>query len=199
MPLVISNIIFFISYILLIGPPRAITILSQEKRFNDGVTDLSFFFITVVEYVFRSGLLLLLAVLLEELLGKYIFELYMVDYFFGVFLFIGFIHTIFYYLAFIKISTSSTKLGFKIYRFGRNMSYAMVMGMISAVATLLWQTINQVKPFSGDIVESIFLGVILLFSALGVIEAFWTKRKPPLGVSDSYSVYCSDVSNIASK
>jgi len=199
MPLVISNVIFFLSYILLIGPPRAITILSEEKRFNGGVTDLSFFFITVVEYVFRSGLLLLLAVLLEELLGKYIFELYMVDNFFGVFLFIGLLHTIFYYLAFIKISTSSTRLGFKIYRLGRNISYALVIGMVSAVVTLLWQTINQIKPFSGDIVESVFLIVLLTFSAFGVIEAFWIKRKPPLGVSDSYAVYCSDVSNIASK
>jgi len=63
----------------------------------------------------------------------------------------------------------------KLYRLGRNLSYAVLPAILAAICALIIQSYNQIELFSGLVVMEAFGLVYLMFSLVGIIEAFVQK------------------------
>jgi len=177
MPSVINKALLILSYALLIGPPRAVEIKSRANGKDHELQKQPLFIVLIAELGLRAGMFLVLASLVESVLGDQIFEDLKVDMVFLFFIIGGIIHSLFYYVAFGLMSSTST-FGKTLYRIGRNAAYSVVVAILAALGALFWQEVNDITLFKGDLVEHAF--VLAYFGSLlvGFIEALFVKRCP---------------------
>ncbi|TNG00659.1 MAG: hypothetical protein EP297_03450 [Gammaproteobacteria bacterium] len=176
MPAILRNILFFVGYISLVGPPRAIELKAYADRKQDELAGKPLYIVMLVEFILRGGLILLLAVTIESLLGDQQYELYRLDIFLGALIVSGACHSCAYYLAFGVLRKK--RRSNRVYRFGRNFSYAVIPAFFSAGIVLAWQNFNQKIPFEGGLVEKAFIITWAVFLLAGLIEATIAKRQP---------------------
>ena len=171
------KMLYFIGYMLLIGPPRAIEILDKANNQQGELAGQSLWQVIVIEFVVRSGLFLIVAVLVEALVGDLAFEIYKMDLFFAALILAGVVYSLFYFIAF---GLNPEKIGkrCRLYRIGRNFSYAVVPAFPAAGLALFWQQINQQTLFSGNLVSQVFLLTWGIFILAGLIEALIVFRQP---------------------
>jgi hypothetical protein len=177
MPAILRTILFFVGYISLIGPPRAIELKTYADRNQDELAGKPLYIVMLVEFILRGGLILLLAVVIESLLGDQRYELYRLDIFLGALILSGTCHSFFYYLAF-DVLRKERQFSTRVYRLGRNFSYAVIPAFLSAAIVLAWQNYNQKIPFEGGLVEKAFIITWAVFLLAGLIEAMLAKRQP---------------------
>ena len=120
---------------------------------------------------------LVIASSIESFLGDHLYELYRLDLFLGSLIFAGVIHTFSYYASYCFINSPGHSLS-RIYRLGRNFAYAILPAFVAAGLVLIWQDINGIELFSGDLIEKVFFGSWTILVLLGLIEALFMKRIP---------------------
>lgn len=181
---VLSQGLFLLGYILLVGPPRALDLQVKERKSGGELADQPLVLVLVVELMLRSALLLLVAVLAEELMGKFYYDHFKLDLMMAIFIASGLVHAIFYYIFIGLLYPRIGRTALRLYRFGRNMAYAALPGLVTIIPPLIWQTKNQIPPFSGDLIEVIYFGTFAVMALAGTIEALILHRKP-LGLDKS--------------
>jgi len=173
---ILRNILFIIGYISLIGPSRGIELKSHSEKKQDELDGQPLSVVILVEFILRGCLILLLAASIESLLGDQRYELYQLDMFLGALIVSGACHSFFYYLAFDVLKKK--KHANRIYRLGRNFSYAVIPAFLSVGIILAWQNLNQKILFEGDLIQKAFIITWALFLLAGLIEAMIAKRQP---------------------
>jgi len=173
----VSDTLFLMGYVLLVGPPRAVEISSHADDSGDELQGKPIWVVILAEFILRSGLFLIIAVSIETLLGDQLYEQYRLDLFLGSLIFAGLIHTFSYYASYCLIDSSEHSQS-RIYRLGRNFSYAIVPAFMAAGLVVIWQDINDIELFSGQYLEQVFFATWSLFVLLGLFEALMMKRIP---------------------
>ncbi|MCP3850462.1 MAG: hypothetical protein GY694_09530 [Gammaproteobacteria bacterium] len=186
-PGVIRKILMMIGYVSLLGPSQAIAI---KKRADKNIMELSgtyYFYILLYETALRLSLFLISVFLVEYFMDDDYFSLFRIDLFFFLLLGAGLMHQVFYYIGVILLKNH---FGMKLYRLGRNLSYAVVPAILSAIGVLIIQSYNQIEPFSGSLVVDVSGLVYVLFSLVGIIEALVQKGTAiSLGIIDIPSAF----------
>ncbi len=182
----IRKIVLMIGYVSLLGPSQAIEI---KKRADKNIMELSgtyYFYILLYETALRLSLFLIAVFLVEYFMDDDYFSLFRIDLFFFLLLGAGLMHQVFYYIGVILLKNH---FGMRLYRLGRNLSYAVVPAILSAIGVLIIQSYNQIEPFSGLLVVEVSGLVYVLFSLIGIIEALVQKGTAiGLGIIDIPSV-----------
>lgn len=181
---VLSKGLFLLGYILLVGPPRALDLQSKERETGGELADQPLALVLVVELMLRSAFLLLVAVLAEELMGKFYYDHYKLDLMMAILIASGLVHAVFYFIFIGLLYPRSSKTALRLYRFGRNMAYAALPGLVTVIPPLIWQTKNQIPPFSGDLIDVVYFGTFAVMALAGIIEALILNRHP-LGLDES--------------
>ena len=169
--------LFLMGYVFLVGPPRAVEISAQANSVGDELQGKPIWVVILIEFIFRSGVFLVIAASVESFLGDVLYEQYRLDLFLGSLILAGLIHTFSYYVSYCVLHSPGHSLS-RVYRLGRNFAYAIVPAFIAAGFVLIWQDINGIELFSGDYFEKIFFGTWSIFVFLGLFEAFLMKRIP---------------------
>jgi len=138
----------------------------------------------VIELFIRIALVLMVAVSLESLMTKTIYETYMLDVVFSMIVILGACHSLFYYLllGYLRVSIG-LNIAIRLYRLMRNLCYAAIPGLIAVVPLLVWRWKQGKLPFEDGVVYEVYLFTTLLMVVAGVIEALVVKRKP-LGLDE---------------
>lgn len=173
----VFDTLFLMGYVLLIGPPRAVEISSHANAIGDELQGKPIWVVILTEFIFRSGIFLVVAASIESFLGDQLYEQYRLDLFLGSLIFAGLIHTFAYYASYCLIKSSGHSLS-RIYRLGRNFAYATVPAFLAAGLVVIWQDANDIELFSGDYLDQVFLGTWIIFVILGLFEALLMKRIP---------------------
>jgi hypothetical protein len=113
---------------------------------------------------------------LESLLGEDLFETYHLDIFLGALIVAGLVHSGFYFLAFGVMSRVS--VAHRVYRVGRNLTYAVIPPFVAAVIAMIWQDMHQRPLLEGELVEVVFFWTWGLFAVLGLVESMVVSRCP---------------------
>jgi len=121
-----------------------------------------YFYILIYETALRLSLFLITVFLVEYFMDDDYFSLFRIDLFFFLLLGAGLMHQVFYYIGVILLKNH---VGMRLYRLGRNLSYAVVPAILSAIGILIIQSYNQIEPFSGLLVVEVSGLVYVLFSA----------------------------------
>jgi len=177
-PEYLREIVYLLGFISLLGPPKSFEIKKRSELKHNELSGKSLLVILISESTFRASVFLLLCVIIEQLIGDELFELYRVDYIYAGLIFSGIVHILSYYLGIIIIWHSRKKFGLKIYRLGRNIAYSIIPASIAVLITLLSQHYQQIEPFSGDIVQQVFISVYAFFVLVGGLESLFKKGMP---------------------
>ena len=171
-----ARILWLTGYVLLIGPPRIFAISARTRQAGSELASLPFTVLAGVEMMVRGGLLLLLMVAVEALLGKARYEYLLLDYFFIVLVITGGIHLLIYLYCF--SSLGSKPLPMRAYRLGRNACYAVLPALAACFIGLLWQHYHQQPLLSGNLIPVILALCWTGGFIAGCIEAMIIRRKP---------------------
>ncbi len=150
-----ARILWLIGYVLLIGPPRIFAIRAKARQTGSELSDLPFAVLIGIEVMVRGGLLLLLMVAVEGLLGKALYEYLLLDYFFLALVFTGGIHLAIYLHCFSFRGNKPPPM--RTYRMGRNACYAVAPALAASFIGLLWQHYHQqpaLLAYSGSTIIS---------------------------------------------
>ncbi|MFK5986732.1 MAG: hypothetical protein QM479_15095 [Pseudomonadota bacterium] len=171
----IKTTFYALGYISLLGPPRSIEIKNQSAKNYSELSLSPLAFILVAETAMRASLFLIIGVSLEYFMGDAFYELYQLDFVLGCFIVMGLIHISFYYLGIILFLPKNYALGMRLYRLGRNITYAILPAFFAAIIALLIQNLDQIEPFTDNFVEYSFAIVFFVFSVLGIVESITQK------------------------
>jgi hypothetical protein len=171
------SILFYLGYFTLVGPPRAISMKKKlEKKATGELFGEPIWVVLIVELAMRGSMFILLAVGLELLLGNDVFETVYGDEILVGLMFCGLLHVLSYYIGLLIIAQNNKNLGIMFYRLGRNLAYAIFVGILSVTCILFYQYVNQIKIIKGDI-AIIFENIFFIFVLIGVIEAILKVNK----------------------
>mgnify|MGYP005630230359 FL=1 len=171
---VIKLALFYIGYVTLLGPPRAISMFTSRSEHE--LLNKPLWVTCIAELSFRGCLFIVLGFTMELLLGDVVFVKLHGNDFLIFLLAIGLLHMLSYYIGVGIIAPTNLKLGMFLYRLGRNEAYALVCALVVVLCVLFYQHIHQIKLFSGTLVEKCALITFLIFSLIGFFEAIFTKR-----------------------
>jgi len=176
---------YILAYISFIAPPRANQILRYHKTHNGELKRLQVGSVLLIETTLRSMMLISIAVVLEWLLGKGLYETLLLDSALGVVLVGGVLHACAYYGFFLR-SMFSEKNSERLYRVVRNLCFALLPGLAILFFVNLY-VLNFFAPNAVDLrLVEWYSAISTFFGAIGIIEAFVVKRAP-LGVDQEIS------------
>lgn len=168
--------IYCLGYFTLVGPPRAITMQEKLEKHEVELFGKPLWVVFIAELSLRGSLFVLFGFVLELIIGDALFEklhgnLMLMGLFCG-----GGLHMFVYYIGIGVVAPKKRRLGMIIYRLGRNISYSIVCTYFYIVGILFYQYLNQVRLFSGLIIENSFIFVFFIFTVLGFLEAVYVKE-----------------------
>jgi len=170
-------VLFCLGYLILVGPPRAISMKKKlEQRENSELFGKPIWVVLIAELAMRGSVFIILAVSFELLLGNDVFETLYGDEVLVGLMFCGVLHVSAYYIGLVIIYPNNKNLGIMFYRLGRNLAYAIFVGILSVTCILFYQYANQIKIIKGDI-AIIFDNIFFIFVLIGVIEAILKVNK----------------------
>lgn len=174
----ISQLLYILGYVCLIGPSRMIEIQNQARVEKNELSGEGLMYILISETAVRSGLFLLTAGLIEIYLGDEVFEMYRLDYLFGLLIVAGIIHVLAYYVGIILLAPEYFKTAMVVYRLGRNLAYALLPAVFVVGIGLFVQEQEQIELFSGELIKQSFFYSYILFAVIGTLESIIKKGKP---------------------
>ncbi|MFM2263292.1 MAG: hypothetical protein RI959_1968 [Pseudomonadota bacterium] len=173
------KLIVILGYMSLLGPPHAIRIHSEAQGGGGELDGLPLWIVAAVELMVRAGMLLVISWGLQEALSHETFRRFQVFFLLMAVFASGVVHTLVHYYCFgLKWGKWAHARLRRTYRLGRNLAYSVVPAFPVAGAVLVWQELNQIALFQGQVVESVFFGTWLMMALLGVTEALVAKRMP---------------------
>ena len=176
---------YILAYVSFIAPPRANQILRYHKTHNGELKKLQVGSVLLLETTLRSMMLISIAVVLEWLLGKGLYEALLLDSALGVVLLSGVLHAFAYYVFLLR-SMFGEKYSERLYRVARNFCFSLLPGLAIVFLVNLY-VLNFFAPNTIDVpIIELYLAIAVFFGVIGVIEAFSVKRAP-LGVDQQIS------------
>jgi hypothetical protein len=173
------SLIYFFGYLLLITPPRSLDLTVSERAHKGELAKQPLFVVMLVEFSIRAALILIIAVSLESLMTKTIYETYMLDTVFSMIVGLGACHSFFYFLLLGYLRNQiGVETAMKLYRMLRNLCYAAIPGLVAVVPLLLWKWSQEQLPFEDGLVLRLYYLTTLLMIVIGLIEALVMRRKP---------------------
>ena len=165
-----------LGYFTLVGPPRAIAMQKNLKKHEVELFGKPLWVVFIAELSLRGSLFVFFGFVFELIIGDVFFEklhgnFLLVGLFAG-----GVLHMLAYYVGVGIVAPNKRRLGMVIYRLGRNVTYAIVLSFCYIVCILFYQYLNQVKLFSGLMIDNGFIIAFLIFSILGVFEAIYARN-----------------------
>lgn len=170
--------LFLIGYLLAFGPPRAISLLEHEKVTDGELKNAPPVLLVLIELGVRLTLLMIIAVILENLITKQYYEIYRLDLGFFIVGAVAIVHTCSYFLFLVFLRDGMGRLADRLYRLVRNISYSFLPGLATVSLVLLWEWQQKVDSFSSGYVEPVYQFTTLAMLAASIIEAAFVKRKP---------------------
>jgi len=171
--------LYLLGYVLLISPPRSIDLTFNERARRGELSKQPLFIVMMIEFLIRSALLLILAVSIESLMTKMVYETYKLDVVFSAMVLLGAFHALSYYLLLGLLRASiGLDLSIRLYRLFRNLCYAAIPGLFTVMPLLVWKWKQQQIPFEDGLVFFVYLITTLVMAVLGIIEAMLMNRKP---------------------
>lgn len=167
-----------LGYLSMVGPPRALHLHRRAHADGGELAGQPLLVVVIIEAMVRGGILLMTAVAIESMIGKGNFDIYRIDWLFGALLGAGVLHTTAYYFFVGRSDPGGAKTKRRLYRLCRNLAYSVVPGFGSSVVAIVWQHINQIDLFSGDVVELTYFMTFALAAVIGTIEALVANREP---------------------
>jgi hypothetical protein len=176
---------YLLGYVLLVSPPRAIDLTAAERAQRGELSKQPLLVVMLVEFLIRLAFVLMLAVVLESLMTKTVYETYLLDMVFSMIAFLGACHSLFYYLLLGCLRDAiGLKVALRLYRLLRNLCYAALPGLAVVVPLLVWKWKLGEPPFTDGVILQVYLGTTALMVIAGVVEA-WVMRRKPLGLGEN--------------
>lgn len=174
-----KSIIFFLGYISMLGLPHALRLHSEAQGKGDELDGSPLWLVVLAELMMRAGFLLIISWILQESLGHEVFRRFQVFFLLMAFFVSGTLHTLCYYYCYgIKLGKWSKARLQLVYRLGRNLTYSVIPGFPVAGVVLIWQELNQIELFKGNVVELGFFSMWFFMMFIGIVEALFAKRMP---------------------
>ena len=171
-----NKLAYIIGYFFLVSPPRAIKLKYHDKESE--LHDKPLWLVVVAEFLFRFGIFMMLAALIEEILGDDLFEHLQSDLFLGALIISGAIHTLIYFVSFSKLAKARKAKALRLYRLGRNISYSALPAFPITMTLIIYMDIQKIMFEHPQTVQIAFFTTWGLFAILGVIEWALVKRTP---------------------
>lgn len=174
------NIVFkFFLYIFIISPPNAIDLTESQRAKQGELSRQPLFIVMMVELLIRAALVLIVATSIEIVIGNHIYEFYKLDIVFGILVFLGFFHALFYFviLGYLRLKIGN-HMAMRIYRLLRNVCYAALPGFATVIPILIWKLKTGELPFEDGMVYTVYFTTTIIMIAIGTLEALLMKRKP---------------------
>ena len=171
---------YILAYVSFIAPPRASQILRHHRVHHGELEKLPVGAVLLIETTLRSMMLIAIAVGLEWIIGKGLYEILLLDSALGVVLLGGVLHAFAYYVFLLR-SMFGEKYSERLYRLARNLCFALLPGL----AILFLVNLYVLYVFAASTIDvplvELYLAIAVFFGVVGLIEACVVKR-PPLGV-----------------
>lgn len=174
----VAQLLFLLGYVLFVGPPRAIDLQRKESRNGGELSGLPVWLVLVIEAIIRVGLLLVVSVLLEQMLGYYWYSQLRIDAVIGLLLLVGGAHMAIYYLMFVLLVHKIGLAAGRLYRVFRNLLYSALPGAPVLMIMYLWEGIQPGLSFTDEQRFTAYLFSALPFVLAGIVEAILVRRKP---------------------
>ena len=175
----LSKILFVLGYLLVIGPPRAFNLQRIERKEAGELKNQPLIVVLFVEYLMRSVMLLLVFFVFEQMVGKFIYETYHLDYLGMLLLGIGGFHTFSYYLCFALLQKTKKGVRMRLYRLLRNLGYSCLPGIGIVSVMLLVEWLQEKDPFTNsDMIANVYLISTAVVVVISMIEWALVKRHP---------------------
>jgi len=174
----INRILFVLGYLLFVGPPRAIDLAISERKKGGELAKLPVLAVLIVEALVRASTLLFAAVALEQIISVYWYSWLRIDRSALVMLIVGSIHMFSYYLFIYHYRKRLGQQGFRLYRLFRNLSYALLPGLVVVTLLLLVDGLRSTPWFSEELQLAVYAGVSLFMIGVGLIEFMIVSRVP---------------------
>lgn len=171
----------------MVGPPRAATMYQTERLSRGEMSKQPLVVMILLELFVRGALLLGVFVAVEGSIGKHYYELYRLDTLGMLLLGFGICHTLVSYVFLSLLQPRLGLLGYRIYRFFRNLCYAPWPAIATLAFVLVWQWSQKIEPFSGDYIWNITWGVFFLMLAASFVEVIFVSRRPQ-GVDTAFKL-----------
>lgn len=166
----------FITYILFLSDPRCFFYIDrngqQLQDYSYRATLLSF----TTELMIRTALMLLLAVMIESILGDTIYESYRLDHLFSAFVAIGVVNSCSFYLSHIFLRRGfNHRTVFLRHTSLRNTTYALLAGFFLASPVLIMNWKNNEAPFDNGLYFETYVVITIILIISGLVLAYRNK------------------------
>jgi hypothetical protein len=171
--------LFILGYLLVVGPPRASNLHVMEREQAGELKNQPLLVVLIVEYLMRSVMLLLIFFGVESLVGKFIYETYLLDYLGLLLLGLGALHTFSYYLCFALLKQNTKGVRLRLYRLLRNLTYSWLPGVGLVGLLLLVEFLQEKEPFTHlEMFMNVYLFSTAIVLLISMIEWALVKRHP---------------------
>lgn len=181
------KLLFICGYLTMVGPPRAATMYQTERRSRGEMSKQPLLVMFLLELLVRGALLLGVFVTVESLIGKHYYELYRLDTLGMLLLGFGTGHTVISYVFLSMLQPRLGLVGYRLYRFFRNLCYAPWPAIATLACVLVWQWARKEEPFSGDFIWELSVAVYVLMIIASVLEVLLVSRRP-LGLDSAIDI-----------
>lgn len=174
----IGRLLYYIGYPLLISPSHVLDLKLQQVRTGGELANLPISLILLFEFAIRVGMLLVVAVVIDQLLGNLMYELFMGDTALLILLVSGTAHTLAYYLLLVRCRRTSRTNCYRVYRLVRNLCFATLPGVAAVVLMLIYLYSKGDTKLLDPPVELVYSGVTVFVALIGFVEFLVSKRQP---------------------
>lgn len=173
-----GKLLYFLGYPLLISPSHVLDLKLQQVRSGGELASLPISLILLFEFAIRVGMLLVVAVVVDQLFGNHKYELFMGDTALLALLVSGTAHTLAYYLLLVRCKRSNRRICYRVYRLVRNLCFALLPGMAAVVLMLVYLHSKGDTKLLNPPLELVYISVTAFMALIGVIEFLVSKRQP---------------------
>jgi len=174
----LNRLLFLFGYVLFVGPPRALDIAVAERRKGGELSRVPVWGVVLVEGMLRCVLLLGIAVAFEQLISPYWYAWLEIDRSAFIMLIVGALHMMSYYLILHRFHKRLGARAFKLYRFMRNIGYALLPGLAVVTVGLLYDAQLVVSEFTLQQQYLVYSVVTAIMLVIGLLEAVLVSRNP---------------------
>lgn len=170
--------LFVLGYILAVGPPRALYLKYLEDTGHGELSRQPSVIFLLIELAARLLCLMLIAVLVEDQLGKALFETLRLETAFSILGIAGVLHSIAYFVFIVIPKGENLWLTDKFYRVFRNIAYSCIPGLFIALLIILWEVSRGLEPYETGFAQNVYLYSAVFLIVIGFGEAVCVSRSP---------------------
>lgn len=175
---VIWKYLFLLGYVTAVGPPRSLYLKYREDLSQGELSKQPHAIFLAIELAGRLLSLMLIAVVVEEQLGKSAYEALRLETAFTIVGSAGILHTAAYFVFVVLPKRGDNRVSYSLYRVFRNIAYACIPGLFLVLISIVWERVNGLEPYESGIAHDLYIYSVVLLVAVGFVEAVIVSRHP---------------------